>query len=231
MGACHVQLELNGIDLTMSWVTWNKKQFLARLVLAISGCIMPCSSPIMHCQDSKIEYGSCSRNTEWKRPQIATRNPFRLTNSKVSVNDSMLAATHVLERHMRKCMQFRGNCKGKKSCIVPGRWLLSNLSSSLESILCWTSTGNQALTPEVLSKLQTGGPIKVSLYIALWLCVLITGICVRWASWKLSAPMLVMLGFLQGTVPYRLWLLRDAWCFTLCYIDQAMAEWTLLAND
>lgn len=71
----------NWMVLTWQWAEWlGTKSSFCKTCFGHLRMHQPCSSPITHCQDSKIEYGSCSRNTEWKRPQIATRNPFRLTN-------------------------------------------------------------------------------------------------------------------------------------------------------
>lgn len=197
MGACHVQLELNGIDLTMSWVTWNKKQFLQDLFW-----------PSQDASAMFESYHALSGQQDriWKllqkyRVEKATdcdEKSFQVDKSKVSVNDSMLAATHVSRDTCENVCNFEETAKERRAALFPDDGFYRTLAHRLKAYFA-EQARKSGIDARSALKATNWWTIKVSLYIALWLCVLITGICVRWASWKLSAPMLVMLGFLQGT--------------------------------
>lgn len=123
---------------------------------------------------------------------------FQVDKSKVSVNDSMLAATHVSRDTCENVCNFEETAKERRAALFPDDGFYRTLAHRLKAYFA-EQARKSGIDARSALKATNWWTIKVSLYIALWLCVLITGICVRWASWKLSAPMLVMLGFLQGT--------------------------------
>ena len=190
---CDVQLELNGIDLT--WADWHgKKQFLQDLLPSQDASAMFESYHALSGQQDRI----------WKLLQKyrveanCDEKSFQVNKSKVSVNDSMLAATHVSRDTCENVCNFEETAKERRAALFPDDGFYRTLAHRLKSYFA-EQARKSGIDARSALKATNWWTIKVSLYIALWLSVLISGICVRWASWKLSAPMLVMLGFLQGT--------------------------------
>eukprot|EP00435_Cladocopium_sp_Y103_P062437 s1176_g24.t1 len=139
----------------------------------------------------------------WKLLQQYQRNKYPDGDckppaaKKMSVNDGVLAA-HPTEKVSENVCNLEETAKERRAALFPHNGFYRTLQNRLRAYFAEQARKSGVDTRTAL-KATNWWAAKVSLYVLLWLTAIIVGVCGRWGPLRLSMPLLIVLGFLQGT--------------------------------